>query len=198
MHEHKMIWNDCKKIACLAGYLLFSALIANGAGPHQEPVRLYGHPVASAQPADPHPTLAIGAEAPDFSLPGVDGKTYTLSSFKDARVLVIVFMCNHCPTSQAYEQRVIQLTKDYSPKGVQVVAINPNHPGSLRLDELGYSDVGDSFDDMKVRAKDAGFNFPYLYDGDTETAAKLYGPASTPHVFIFDQQRKLRYGRPGG
>ena len=109
--------------------------------------------------AEEHPTLATGASAPDFSLLGIDGKTYTLASFKDAQVLVIVFMCNHCPTSQAYEGRVIQLTKDYASKGVQVVAINPNHPGSLRLDELGYSDVGDSYEDMKVRAKDAGFNF---------------------------------------
>lgn len=143
--------------------------------------------------AEEHPTLATGASAPDFSLLGIDGKTYTLASFKDAQVLVIVFMCNHCPTSQAYEGRVIQLTKDYASKGVQVVAINPNHPGSLRLDELGYSDVGDSYEDMKVRAKDAGFNFPYLYDGDLEVVAKQYGPVSTPHIFVFDRERKLRY-----
>src|ERR1700692_1049387 len=112
-----------------------------------------------------HPTLAIGASAPAFSLPGIDGKTYTLQSFKNAKVLAIVFMCNHCPTSQAYEDRVIKITSDYAAKGVSVVAINPNNPNSLRLDELGYSDVGDSFEDMKVRAKDRKFNFPYLYDG---------------------------------
>jgi thiol-disulfide isomerase/thioredoxin len=142
---------------------------------------------------DEHKTLVIGASAPDFSLVGVDGKTYTLQSFKDARVLAIVFMCNHCPTSQAYEQRVIKLTNDYSPKGVSVVAINPNNPASLRLDELGYSDVGDSFDEMKIRARDMSFNFPYLYDGETEAASKLYGPIATPHIFIFDKDRKLRY-----
>jgi peroxiredoxin len=142
---------------------------------------------------DEHQPLAIGASAPDFSLPGVDGKTYTLASFKDARALVIIFMCNHCPTSQAYEKRIIKLTDDLAGKGVQIVAINPNHPGSLRLDELGYSDVGDSYAEMKIRARDAGFNFPYLYDGDTETASRQYGPVATPHVFIFDQQRKLRY-----
>src|ERR1700748_1718842 len=113
-----------------------------------------------------HKTLAIGAAAPDFNLPGIDGKTYTLTSFKSAKVLVVVFMCNHCPTSQAYENRVIKLTSDYGPKGVSVVAINPNNPASLRLDELGYSDLGDSFDEMKIRANDAKFNFPYLYDGD--------------------------------
>ena len=83
---------------------------------------------------------------------GVDGKTYTLSSFKDARVLVIVFTCNHCPTAQAYEDRIIQLTKDYSGRGVDVVAIMPNDPSSIRLDELGYTDMGDSFDEMKRRA----------------------------------------------
>src|SRR6516225_8438600 len=85
---------------------------------------------------DDHPTLAIGAKAPDFNLPGIDGKTYMLASFKNARVLVIAFICNHCPTSQAYEERLIQLTDDYANKGVQVVAINPNNPGSLRYDEL--------------------------------------------------------------
>ena len=142
---------------------------------------------------DGHKTLEIGATAPDFSLPGIDGKTYTLESFKDAKVLAVVFMCNHCPTSQAYEDRVIKLTNDYAPKGVSVVAINPNHPASLRLDELGYSDVGDSYEEMKVRAKNAHFNFPYLYDGDTEIASNKYGPVSTPHIFIFDKDRKLRY-----
>jgi peroxiredoxin len=142
---------------------------------------------------DEHKTLAIGAPAPDFRLPGVDGKTYTLRSFQKAKILAVVFMCNHCPTSQAYEKRIIQMTTDYKDKGVAVVAINPNHPGSLRLDELGYSDVGDSFDEMKIRAKNAGFNFPYLYDGDTETASNQYGPVTTPHIFIFDRARILRY-----
>jgi len=143
--------------------------------------------------ASDHPTLAIGSKAPDFSLPGIDGKNYTLASFKNARILVIVFICNHCPTSQAYEQRLIKLTADYADKDVQVVAINPNNPASLRYDELGWSDVGDSFDDMKVRAQEKRFNFPYLYDGKTQVVANKYGPVSTPHVFIFDQDRVLRY-----
>jgi len=142
---------------------------------------------------DEHKTLEIGASAPDFSLPGVDGKTYSLESFKDAKILAVVFMCNHCPTSQAYEDRVIKLTSDYAAKGVSVVAINPNNPASLRLDELGYSDVGDSFAEMKIRAKDAHFNFPYLFDGETEIASNKYGPVCTPHIFIFDKDRKLRY-----
>jgi len=137
--------------------------------------------------------LAIGAIAPDFKLKGVDDKTYTLASFKDAKVLAVVFMCNPCPTSQAYEDRMMKLTTDYTGKGVSVVAINPNNPAALRLDELGYSDVGDSFEEMKVRARDRHFNFPYLYDGETEIVSKQYGPIATPHIFIFDKDRKLRY-----
>jgi len=142
---------------------------------------------------DDHVILPIGSKAPGFELPGVDGKTYTLQSFQKAKVLVIIFTCNHCPTAQGYEQRIIQLVKDYASRGVQVVAINPNDPKSLRLDELGWSDVGDSFEDMKVRTKEKNFNFPYLYDGETEIASRKYGPVSTPHVFIFDQKRILRY-----
>ena len=149
--------------------------------------------IAITYGADQPKTLAIGSPAPDFSLPGVDGKTYTLESFKSAKVLVVIFMCNHCPTSQAYENRVKQLTSDYAAKGVSVVAINPNNPAALRIDERGYSDVGDSFDEMKIRAKDKSFNFPYLYDGATEVTSRKYGPVCTPHAFVFDQDRKLRY-----
>ena len=117
-----------------------------------------------------HKTLEIGAAAPDFQLKGVDDKTYNLASFKNAEVLVIVFTCNHCPTAQAYEDRLIKLTSDYANKSVAVVAINPNDPASLRLDELDFSDLGDSFEEMKIRAKEKKFNFPYLYDGETETS----------------------------
>jgi len=144
-------------------------------------------------PADEHKTLAIGAKAPDFLLPGVDGKMYTLSSFSSARVLVIVFTCNHCPTAQAYESRIIRLSADYAARGVAVAAIMPNDPRSIRLDELGYTDMGDSFEEMKQRAAEKHFNFPYLFDGDTEEASKKYGPIATPHVFIFDKDRNLRY-----
>jgi len=149
--------------------------------------------VCSFKLSDDHPTLAIGAKAPDFNLPGVDGKTYTLSSFKSSPVLMIVFTCNHCPTAQAYEDRIIQLTSDYSSKGVAVVAIMPNDPQAIRLDELGYTDMSDSFDEMKLRAAQKHFNFPYLYDGATQSVAKAYGPIATPHVFIFDKDRRLRY-----
>jgi thiol-disulfide isomerase/thioredoxin len=142
---------------------------------------------------DDYPTLAIGASAPDFSLPGIDGKMYSLSSFKNAKILVIVFTCNHCPTAQSYEERIIKLMDDYKNKSVSVVAVMPNDPLSLRPDELDFSDIGDSFEEMKIRAKERQFNFPYLYDGETEKMSKAYGPVATPHVFIFDKERKLRY-----
>jgi len=146
-----------------------------------------------AHPWDEPKTLEIGASAPDFNLIGVDGKTYSLSTFKNADVLVVVFTCNHCPTAQAYEDRIIKITSDYANKNVAVVAIMPNDPSCLRLDELDFSDLGDSFDEMKIRAKQKKFNFPYLYDGETEKASRAYGPVATPHVFIFDKERKLRY-----
>ncbi len=138
-------------------------------------------------------TLAIGASAPNFSLPGTDGKNYSLASFAKSKILVIVFTCNHCPTAQAYEDRIIELTTEYKSKGVQLIAISPNDASAVRLDELGYSDMGDSFAEMKIRAKQKKYNFPYLYDGKTQAAAKAYGPIATPHVFIFDKERKLRF-----
>lgn len=138
-------------------------------------------------------TLATGAPAPDFSLPGVDGKTYGLADFSDADVLVIVFTCNHCPTAQAYEERIQQIATDYKDKGVTLIAITPNDPLAVRLDELGYTDVGDSFDDTKNRVALRGFTFPYLYDGDKQEVSKTYGPVATPHVFVFDKERKLRF-----
>lgn len=141
---------------------------------------------------DPH-TLEIGASAPDFSLPGTDGKTYTLKSFANAPILVVVFTCNHCPTAQAYEDRVKKLATDYKSKGVALIAISPNDPKSVRLDELGYTDMSDTFEEMKIRAKEKGYNFPYLYDGDTQKTSIAYGAVATPHVFIFDKARKLQY-----
>ncbi len=137
--------------------------------------------------------LEIGATAPEFSLPGVDGREYRLADFADANILVIVFTANHCPTAQAYESRIIQLVTDYKNKGVAVVAISPNDPLAVRLDELGYTDLGDSFEEMKIRAAERKFNFPYLYDGRTQEVSRVYGPASTPHVFVFDKERKLQY-----
>ena len=149
--------------------------------------------VSLAAPNEEHKTLPIGANAPHFSLTGVDGKTYTLNSFKSSPILVIIFTCNHCPTAQAYEGRIIQLTKDYKKKGVAVVAISPNDPKSVNLNELGYTDLSDSYAEMKLRAKEMGYNFPYLYDGETQSVSRAYGPVATPHIFIFDKERKLSY-----
>ncbi len=137
--------------------------------------------------------LHIGQAAPDFELPGVDGKTYRLSDFKDANLLLVLFTCNHCPTAQAYEPRIQELYADYKDRGVKLVAISPNAAEAVRLDELGYTDLGDSLDDMKLRAKERGFEFPYLYDGETQTASTAYGVLATPHAFLFDSDRKLRY-----
>lgn len=138
-------------------------------------------------------TLQIGQSAPNFNLPGADGKNHKLADFAKANVLVIIFTCNHCPTAQAYEQRIKRLAADYKTKGVALVAISSNDPKAVRLDELGYSDMNDSLEDMKLRAKRMKFNFPYLYDGETQKVSRAYGPIATPHVFIFDKARKLRF-----
>src|SRR5438045_3121196 len=114
-----------------------------------------------SNPFDDHPTLAIGSKAPAFSLKAVDGKTYSLASFSKYKILVIVFTCNHCPTAQAYEDRIIQLTKDYKAKNVAVVAINPNDPSAVRLDELGYTDLSDTYSEIKSRTARKTFNFAY-------------------------------------
>jgi thiol-disulfide isomerase/thioredoxin len=134
--------------------------------------------------------LALGEPAPDFNLPGIDGRNHSLQDYAEAKFLMIIFTANHCRTAQAYESRIIQLTKDYRDRGVAVV---PNDPQAVSLSELVYSDLGDSFEELKLRAKERGFNFPYLYDGDSQKVSRAYGPVSTPHVFVFDLQRRLRY-----
>jgi peroxiredoxin len=150
---------------------------------------------AGATWADPPElrTLPIGAAAPDFKLPGVDGREHALKDFADASILVVVFTCNHCPTAQAYEDRILRLHADYKEKGVALVDISPNDPKAVRLDELGYTDLSDSLEEMKLRARERKFTFPYLYDGDTQKTALAYGVLATPQVFIFDRERRLRY-----
>lgn len=138
-------------------------------------------------------TLEIGAQAPDFKLPDIDGKYHRLDDFKDAKALVIIFTCTHCPTAQAYEDRIIKFTEDYKSKGVQVIAIMPNSTLGLLPEECSYTDLNDSFEDMKTRAIDKKFNFPYLYDGDDQKTAIAYGPVATPHAFVFNSERKLSY-----
>ncbi len=145
------------------------------------------------QPNLEHPILPIGAPVPDFSLPGIDGKVHKLSEYTKTRFLAIVFECNHCPMSQLYEDRVDRLYREYRGKGVTFVAINPNNPKSIRLNEQGYTDVNDSLEEMKIRAKFRGRDWPYLYDGETQAVAIKFGVVATPHIYLFDQDRKLQY-----
>ncbi len=140
------------------------------------------------------PTLKPGAKAPDFDLPGIDGKNWKLADFDKSKILVVIFTCNHCPTAQYYEERIKKLVEDYQAKGVAFVAISPNDPDSVRPDEKGYTDLGDTLEEMKVRARDRQFNFPYLFGGGKyEAVPKAYGAKATPHAFIFDAERKLQY-----
>ncbi len=153
---------------------------------------LLSFPVFSQTHPNPE-TLKPGSKAIDFNLKGVDGKMYSLSSFKNAKILVIIFSAPHCPTAQAYEQRIMDIQNDFEKKGLQVVMINPNSPESVCLEERGYTDLGDTFEDIKIRAEQKGFNFPFLDDGETEETSIKYGPVATPHAFVFDEKRILRY-----
>lgn len=143
--------------------------------------------------ANPPAPLAIGSPAPDFNLPGIDGKRYSLASFKNSKALVVIFTAVHCPTAEVYENRIKQLVTDYRKRGVAFAVIQPNNAEAVRLDEMGYTDLGDSLADMKIRAGHRQFNFPFLYDGEKQDVSKRYGPVATPHVFVFDGERKLRY-----
>ena len=128
--------------------------------------------------------LKIGEPAPSFrNLLGVDGRRYSLEDFKDRRLVVVVISCNHCPTVKAYEDRMIAIQRDYVDKGVLLLAINPND--SRRYPE-------DSYENMVIRARQKGFNFPYLRDED-QSVARAYGAERTPEVFLLDEQRRLRY-----
>jgi peroxiredoxin len=170
--------------------LIASALVASGRFQTDDrAVRATAYQSTGTHPAP----LAIDSPAPDFSLPGIDGKTYSLGSFKDSKVLVVIFTAVHCPTAEVYESRIKQIVADYRNRSVAVVAIQPNNAEAVRLDEMGYTDLGDSVEDMKIRADYRKFNFPFLYDGETQAISKLYGPVATPHAFVFDEQRRLRY-----
>jgi peroxiredoxin len=127
--------------------------------------------------------LKIGDPAPDFNLPGVDGKDYGLKDFKDKKIVIVMFSCNHCPYVKAYEDRFVELQRDYEGKGVVLIAINPN-------DDKKYRE--DSFESMKIRAREKSFNFPYLRD-ENQSVARAYGAERTPEVFVLDEKRTLRY-----
>ncbi|MBI4056946.1 MAG: thioredoxin family protein, partial [Elusimicrobia bacterium] len=117
----------------------------------------------------------LGDKTPDFNLKGVDGKSYGPQDFASSKILVVIFSCNHCPYVQAYEERMIQIQKEYAAKGVQFVLINSN-------EDKNYPD--DSFENMVKRAEEKGYPFPYLRD-DSQNVAKAYGATHTPHLFVF-------------
>ena len=149
--------------------------------------------LSGVAPAYQPQTITQDTKAPDFSLKGVDGKTYTLADFSGGKATVVIFTTNHCPDAIASFGRMKQLVSDYESKGVKFVAINSNSPEGLHLEELGWSAYDDSYETMKLLAKDLEFNLPYLYDGDTQEVAKAYGAVATPHVFVFDADLKLKY-----
>ena len=137
--------------------------------------------------------LPIGSQAPGFSLTGTDGAVHKLADWKNSAVLVVAFMCNHCTESQLYESRLNGLAAHYSSQGVGVVAIQSSNPGAFSEQDLAWSDVGESLADMTERATYRKFQFSYLYDGDTGTAAAAFGASIAPSVFILDKDRKIRY-----
>lgn len=167
-------------------FVTFSTLRVAAAAGGSSPLDAHGNPAGFR-------TLVMGNAAPDFALPGIDGRTHRLADFAGPDVLMVLFTSNHCPTSHGMEKRLMKLRNDYRNRSFALVAINPNHPEGLSADELGYGEFGDSFAEMKPYAEKNGWDFPYLYDGDTQLVARAYGCLATPHVFIFDRARKLRY-----
>jgi peroxiredoxin len=125
-------------------------------------------------------SYGIGDKASDFKLKNVDGKTVSLSDYKQAKGFIVIFTCNTCPVSVANEDRIIALDKKYKPLGFPVVAINPNNPESS---------PGDSFELMQKRAKEKGFTFPYLYD-DKLSVYPEYGASKTPHVYVLNKENQ--------
>lgn len=119
----------------------------------------------------------IGDLAADFKLKNIDGKMVSLASYKDIKGFIVVFTCNHCPYSKAYENRIMALDAEYAAKGFPVIAINPN-------DERDYPE--DSFENMKIRSLDKKYSFPYLLD-ETQQIAKAFGAKSTPHVYVLNK-----------
>ena len=128
-------------------------------------------------------SIALGAEAPQFDLPGVDGQNHSIDSYAEADVLVLVQSCNHCPYVQAWEGRLSAIASDYADRGVRVVAVNSNDADSH---------PEDSFDEMGKRSREQGFTFDYLYD-EPQAVAQSLGAERTPEVFVYDHDRRLRY-----
>lgn len=150
-----------------------------------------GSPLAGAD--DIPPLIELGSPAPNFGLLGIDDEKHTLDDYAAAKLVVLVFTCNHCPDALGASKRLQEFHEEYSKKDVQLVAISGNDPLALEPWEVGWSVHGDSFPEMKLHAKDFGWTFPYLYDGDTQVTTRAYGAQATPHVFLLDAERKIRY-----
>jgi len=162
--------------------------------PAQDPLAVRGSgPELERNLPDGFRRLQLGDSAPDFKLLGVDDRFHTLADFAQYKYLLVVFLSNHCPYSHAAETRMIPWINRMKSQGLGVVAIQPNHPDAVTVDELGFSKYNDSFEEMKLYSAENHFTFPYLYDGETQKVAKAYGALATPDLFIFDQNRKLRY-----
>src|SRR6187402_3035407 len=138
---------------------------------------------ATAFSSDVPTPFKIGVKATDFKLKSVDGKMYGMGDYKDAKGFIVVFTCNHCPFAKKYEDRINALAKKYKPQGYVLLAINPNDP-ALEPD--------DSFESMKIRAKEKGFAFPYLFD-EGQKIYPQYGATKTPHAFLLDKNRVVKY-----
>ena len=175
----------------------------SGQGQNTAPISSQGRAGATAQETETeleiaryaalHPTLAIGSTAPDFSVTDPQGKKHQLSEYKSYPILAIVFTCAHCPYAQAYEDRIQKLYNDYTPKGVALIVVNPNANSAMAPSEFEWTDVDDSLPSIAIRQKLRRLTYPYFYDGDTQSMALKYGPQATPHMFIFDKERKLQY-----
>ena len=174
--------------AAILGWLVICTAM-----PGQQPKAPSRYELEMAEAGRRHPILPIGSAAPDFSLPGVDGKIHKLRDYSGSPVLAVLFTCVHCPTAQLYEGRIQKLYDDYRGKGVAMVAINPNDPKAASPSELAWTDMPDTLEGMMVRAKYRHITYPYLSDAETQSVAGAYGPTATPHIFIFDQERKLQY-----
>jgi thiol-disulfide isomerase/thioredoxin len=175
------MWNGFRSDVCAIGAVLAFLLLPMPA------------PCQQLAAAKQYPTLAIGAPAPDFSLPGIDGRTHRLRDYAAKPVLAVLFTCVHCPTAQLYEGRVQRLYDDYRNKGVGFVAINPNDPAAETHADLAYTDVSDDLEGMQARAEHRRITYPFLFDGQTQAVSHRYGPAATPHIFLFGKDRKLQY-----
>jgi peroxiredoxin len=139
------------------------------------------------------PGRVIGSPAPDFTLPGADGRTHSLADYAGSPVLVFVLTCNSCPVSQLYESRIQKLHEDYRGRGVAVVAVNANEPAAMRLADLAYTDAGEALEDMRSRAEHRHLDYPYLSDGEAQALTRRLGVTALPHAFVFDRARTLRY-----